>query len=447
MEAARLKKKRFKYTALEERKMWHFFVNELRTGSIRRTGIMHLWKRYAASGQSTKHPMGLESQLERKFRCRIYTTKDAIFCRARSRDKNNPFEYPTLEEINTILRDDGDDEKKDELSEDGLSDDEPAEKVNDEKNMDSTESQQDSQFVRSSDSDQQPILSKKAKENVKAPSRSKERKDLCEKGIQCNLVVVPPLRIFTTEKQTNSAFNERRQTLLSNSTAESSDRTHSPILFCNSDDNDFLSTQCDRRDIVVYAPDSQVKKPRNVRNSREIELEELVVSSPDVSSTQTTNNENLEGRDSVSSKVKKASRRCLNIYEAHARNLNIERSDTSRPSTHGQILHEYENQSVRKSVETSSTTDKGTDDSSGIADRNIHKSISSKCPNPQLVHDYKSRLTNIFKNAFPAEKDKHISTGNIFDGFSPIEQDCLKGIHRQIEWLRRDDGFLPNRTS
>ncbi|KAI1726782.1 hypothetical protein Ddc_04051 [Ditylenchus destructor] len=383
--------------------------------------------------------------LERKFRCRINTTIDGAFCRARSRDMNNPFDYPTAEEINTILRDDEREEGKKEETDDELS-----EHVNDENNMDSKDKQPDSQSDRSSDSDQQPISSKKAKESVKAPSLPEKRKNSSEKSIQCDLIVGSPLRVFSNSKQTNSAFKERGQTLLSDITAERSDRTHSPTIFCISDDNDFLPTQSDRRDIVVYAPDSQVKKLCNGRNSREIEFEEAVASSPEVSSTQPTNTGNQEGKDSVSSKEKKAPRRCLNLYEAHTRNLNIERSDTTPAPTHGQILHEYENQSARKSIETSSATEKNTDDSSGIADKNIHQSTSSNCPNPKLVRNYKSRLTSIFKNAFPTEKGKavgsEINTEHIFDGFSPTEQDCLKGIRQQIEWLLREDGLLPNHT-
>ncbi|KAL3083932.1 hypothetical protein niasHT_036503 [Heterodera trifolii] len=136
------KKRRFRYTCLEERKMWHFFVRELKAqnpDALRKR--ITLWEMYEGEERTTKKMFGLEShfrkymlprinhaavpredlflllrffrahlttaqrkELEHLHDCEIKCERNGIFLRARIENKAGEFFFPTQEQESTILR-------------------------------------------------------------------------------------------------------------------------------------------------------------------------------------------------------------------------------------------------------------------------------------------------------------------------------------------------------
>uniref|UniRef100_A0A915EDK1 Myb-like domain-containing protein n=1 Tax=Ditylenchus dipsaci TaxID=166011 RepID=A0A915EDK1_9BILA len=60
------KQKRFRYTPLEERKMWHFFAHELRGGNPKAKFGPAIWEQYKQfNKETTKSTYGLESHFRK----------------------------------------------------------------------------------------------------------------------------------------------------------------------------------------------------------------------------------------------------------------------------------------------------------------------------------------------------------------------------------------------
>uniref|UniRef100_A0A914GP74 Uncharacterized protein n=1 Tax=Globodera rostochiensis TaxID=31243 RepID=A0A914GP74_GLORO len=136
------KKKRYRYTQLEERKMWHFFLRELKAqnpDALTRRQV--LWELYEQEEKTTRKMYGLEShfrkymlprinhaavpredlfllfrffraqftaaqreELEDLHNCEIETEQDGTFLHARVEIQSVVVIYPTLEQEATILR-------------------------------------------------------------------------------------------------------------------------------------------------------------------------------------------------------------------------------------------------------------------------------------------------------------------------------------------------------